>query len=446
MKKVLCILLSIMLIMLAACSPADNSSSVANTATNSAQETTTEPSESVEIQFMHSFVEQERQDVIIELISKFEAENPGITIEQIPVNEDSYETRITTLGSSGELPAVIEMGHDFAKSNARNDFIDYEAVNNVITAKGADEFYDGVLNVVTTEDGMNYTGVPSFGWVQGIFYDIEMLETAGFSAPTTWEEIIEIAETFHDPDNKKYGIAIPTAESGFTEQVFSQFALSNEANVFDTDGNVVFGSPEMGEALTYYNELAAFTMPGSNDVSEVRDAFMNGSAPMAIYSTYILPAAYEEGIIGNVGFAVPTNKVASTFGSVSVFTISSDLEDDQKMAAEKFISFMIEDANNIAWLHMSPGGAQPVLKSVGSSEDYLNNEVIQSFEHISVQLSQAFNNLQVFGSVDGKNFLAMGEVTQQSIISKAINNVVVNGADIETELANAQAAIEDAVG
>ncbi len=28
---------------------------------------------------------------------------------------------------------------------------------------------------------------------------------------------------------------------------------------------------------------------------EVKDAFMNGTAPMAIYSTYILPAVIKEG-------------------------------------------------------------------------------------------------------------------------------------------------------
>ncbi len=51
----------------------------------------------------------------------------------------------------------------------------------------------------------------------------------------------------------------------------------------------------MMQALTYYRDLAANTMPGSNDIMEVKDAFMNGTAPMAIYSTYILPAVIKEG-------------------------------------------------------------------------------------------------------------------------------------------------------
>ena len=52
----------------------------------------------------------------------------------------------------------------------------------------------------------------------------------------------------------------------------------------------------MMQALTYYRNLAANTMPGSNDIMEVKDAFMNGTAPMAIYSTYILPAVIKGAI------------------------------------------------------------------------------------------------------------------------------------------------------
>ena len=105
---------------------------------------------------------------------------------------------------------------------------------------------------------------------------------------------------------KHYGIALPTAESVMTEQAFSQFALSGGANVFDANGNVKIDTPEMSKALAFYRALAANTMPGSNDVMEIKDAFMNGSAPMAVYSTYILPAVYKDGNPANPGFVVPT--------------------------------------------------------------------------------------------------------------------------------------------
>ncbi len=43
----------------------------------------------VSIEFMHSSVEQERQAVISKLIARFEKENSGITVKQVPVEEDA---------------------------------------------------------------------------------------------------------------------------------------------------------------------------------------------------------------------------------------------------------------------------------------------------------------------------------------------------------------------
>src|SRR4051812_47500743 len=80
------------------------------------------------IEFMHSQVEQERLAVINDLVAKFEKENPDIKIKQVPVEEDSYNTKIVTLASAGKLPAVIEIGQDYAKVMDKDDLIDKDAV------------------------------------------------------------------------------------------------------------------------------------------------------------------------------------------------------------------------------------------------------------------------------------------------------------------------------
>ncbi len=50
----------------------------------------------VSIEFMHSSVEQERQAVISKLIERFEKANPGISVKQVPVEEDAYNTKVIT--------------------------------------------------------------------------------------------------------------------------------------------------------------------------------------------------------------------------------------------------------------------------------------------------------------------------------------------------------------
>ncbi|KQL41328.1 sugar ABC transporter substrate-binding protein [Bacillus sp. FJAT-25509] len=391
----------------------------------------------VTIEFMHSSVEQERLAVITDLISKFEKANPNIKVKQVPVEEDAYNTKVVTLASSGKLPAVIEVGQDYAKVMDKDELIDKDAVKSVISKVGEDKYYEGALKLLKTEDGKNYTGVPISGWVQGIWYNKQMLADKGFTEPKNWDDVLKIAKSFTNSGSKKYGIALPTVEGGFSEQAFSQFALSNNANMFDSKGNLTLDTPEMKEAINYYKELSKYTMPGSNDVTEVKDAFMNGSAPMAVYSTYILPSVYEEGKTNNIGFVIPTEKTKAVYGTVSAYTISSGLDDDQKAAAEKLVEFMAKPENNTKLVLMSPGGSQPVNKDVTESKEYKENKVVNSFGELSTEIASAFDNIQVFGLVDNKNFLKMGDVTSSGAVAKLINEVTVGGKSVDSAIKEA---------
>lgn len=363
-------------------------------------------------------------------------------VESIPVNEDDYDSKITAQGGSGELADIIEYSQDQAKTSVANQFTDVDAVKEVIEGKGEDAFYEGALSVTKTEDGESYVGVPISSWVQGIWVNKAMLDEKGLEVPKTWDDVLNVAKAFYDPDNRMYGIALPTSDSAFTEQVFSQFALSNGANIFDGDKNVTVNTPEMKEALEYYKELAAYSMPGSTEVADVNDAFVGKNAPMAMYSTYILGNVEEAGFAEDLELVLPNKKSEAAYGCITVLGISAGADAEKTEAAKKFVSFMLEDENNVNWLNMAPGGIQPVLKSVDEMPEYTDLEERQAFVHLNDSIANAVDNLQLFGVVDGKNFTEMGDVTNTGAISKMINNVVVQNADVDTELETAQTSVE----
>ncbi len=86
----------------------------------------------VTIEFMHSSVEHERQAVIRGLIDRFQKENPTITVKQVPVEEDAFNTKMITLARSGALPEVIEVSHDYARVMDKESLIDHKAVKALI--------------------------------------------------------------------------------------------------------------------------------------------------------------------------------------------------------------------------------------------------------------------------------------------------------------------------
>ncbi len=399
----------------------------------------------VTIEFMHSSVEQERQAIITQLIARFEKENPGIVVKQVPVEEDAYNTRIITLARSGALPEVIESSHDYARVMDKEQLIDRKATAEAIAAVGEDQFYDGILRIVRTEDGHAWTSVPISAWIQGVWYKKDVLAAAGIEKPQNWQQLLAAAKRLSDPAHKKYGIALPTAESVMTEQAFSQFALSNQANVFDAHGNITLDTPQMAAALGFYRQLAATTMPGSNDVMEIKDAFMNGSAAMAMYSTYIIPAVFKEGSPANLGFIVPTEKSAAVYGTITSLVISNGQAADETTAAKKFVVFMEQAKNSADWVMMSPGAALPVTKTIVTTPQWKNSDVINAFGSLSAELIAQYPHIQVFGAVDDKNFTRMGDVTGSGIVSSLVHNITVGQKDLKTSLTEGQVKLNDLV-
>lgn len=390
------------------------------------------------IEFMTTSTEQERQDVIHSMIKDFEAQNKDITVKLVPVEEDALNTKVVTLARAKKLPAVIEVSQDYAKVMDQQQLTDNDAVTEVIEGIGEDKYYRGALKLVRSEDGSQFIAAPISGWVQGIWYNKEELKKAGFTAPESWDDILKIAKHFTDSANKKYGIALPTVDGTFSEQAFSQFALSNGANVLSENGDVTINTEKMEEALTYYKELYQYALPGSNDTTEVKDAFMNGTAPMAIYSTYILPGSFEAGMASNIGFAIPKKDNSAVYGTVSAFSITNGLEDRQKSAAKKFVEYMSQPKQVEMWTLMSPMGAQPVNNDVVSSESYKNNEVVKAYGELSEKIAASFEEIQVFGLVGDKNYQKMGDITSSGALGKAVYDVTVKEGNVSDALKNAQ--------
>ncbi len=199
----------------------------------------------------------------------------------------------------------------------------------------------------------------------------------------------------------------------------------------------------MVEALTFYKELYQYSIQGSNSTTEIKDALLNGSVPMGIYSTYILKDLINEGMMDDFGFALVTNKTSASYGSVGMLSVSDGLSDEEREAAVLFVEFLVKPENNVTWLHMAPGGQQPVMPAVAADPAYLDNEIIKGFETLSPEISAAFGSISLFGIVDGKNFVSMGDVTSSNVIGRAIYDLTVNDKDPAAVAEETQKQIED---
>ena len=416
----------------------------------------------VEIEFWTTETQSDRMATIQVLIDTFQIMYPEITIKLIPVDENDMPTQINTAASSGTLPALIECAAENAVAFGTEGFLNTDAATEFIEEMGPDRFYNGTLKLNESEDG-KYYGIPYHGWVQGIWYRADWFEEAGLNPPATWEDIEKAAEYFYKPGENKYGILVGTKAETYAEQCFTQFAMSNNANLFDKNGNLIFNSPEMKETIEYYAGLSRFNPPGPQ-TWRARDYYLQGKMAMFFYSTYIMDdlalqevaagsltsenfsdlagADFDPELVEHTRLApIITNRSPAGYGVVVSLAIPNHGDSAKTDAAYKFLRYLYTPNAYITWLHMAPGGMNPVLKEIAVNERF-QNDPKGIFKHYGkekmAEIIQGLDSIETFSIVDGNRISAASTIYSQQIIPQMLYRITQEGMDVDEAMSWAE--------
>jgi len=409
----------------------------------------------VELEFWTTQTQSDRSATIQVLIDTFQVMYPDITIKLIPVDENDMPTQINTAASSGTLPAIIECAAENAVAFGSEGFLDAAAATALIDEIGADKFYAGTLKLNSSGSG-EYYGIPYHGWVQGLWYRADWFEEAGLNPPSTWEDIEKAAEYFYRPDDNRYGILVGTKAETYAEQCFTQFAMSNNAGLFDKEGKLIFNSPEMREALEFYARLAQYNPPGPQ-TWRARDYYLQGKMAMFFYSTYIMDdlaiqevaagsltsenfkdlagSDFDPELVEHTRLApIITNKSPAGYGVVVSLAMPNHGDPAKTAAASKFLRYLYTPNAYITWLHMAPGGMNPVLKEIAVNERF-QNDPKGIFKHYGkekmAEIIQGLDRIETFSIVDGNRITAASTIYAQQIIPQMIYKITQEGMDID---------------
>lgn len=165
-------------------------------------------------------------DIFKEIISKFEAENPGIKIELTSVPDP--ETALVTRIASNDYPDIVTIWpaekfyRDLMKDGALMDISDQEFLNNVA---------DGTREIAQYE-GKDYTLSMTMS-AYGLIVNKKILSDNGLEEPKTWEEMIAVAESlkakgiqpfaFYDKSTEQLGQMAERMIGVINNDITSQF-------------------------------------------------------------------------------------------------------------------------------------------------------------------------------------------------------------------------------
>ncbi len=418
-----------------------------------------ESTDSVSFDFWTTETQSDRMATIQVLIDTYMALYPNVSINLVAVDENDLATNVQTSSAAGNLPAIFESPAETAVAFGVEGILDIDSVTKLIKKIGEDRFYRGPLDILQTSDKTGYYALPYHGWVQGIWYRADWFEEAGLEPPTTWEAALKAAEYFYKPEINQYGILVGTKPEAYAEQCFTPIAMSNNAAMFDKDGNLVFNSPEMKEAVKYYAELAKYNPPGPQ-TWRARDYYMQGKLAMFFYSTYIMDdlalAEVAAGSLTSENFAdlkgsgfdpelvdktrlapIMTKQSPAGYGTVVALGLFKQDDPAVTKAAEKFIQYLYTQNAYITFLHMAPGGMNPMLKEISTNPRF-QNDPKGIFKHYGpekmAEIIDGLDKIETFSIVEGNRMEAASVITANQIIPQMIYKITQENMDVDSAM------------
>lgn len=293
-----------------------------------------------------------------DLVSRFEADNPGIKINLEMIAWTDINTKINTLVSTGEEPDIVNL--DSYAAFAADDLL--LPAEEVLPADTYADLIPALLENATYNDVVY--GIPFIASARALFYNVTLFEQAGITeAPGTWDELKTAAQTVQEKTGViGYGMPVGAPEA-FGE--FSMWAWNNGGGWKDGDKWAI-NSPENVEALEAMADMYSAGLTQESPWVSHRDELfkMFGEGQIGILEGAAFLPAVMKGQGSTVEYAVAPSPVN---GSAKQATLA--VEDylmvfnstENKEAAGKFLAFFYEADNYETFLKAE--GMLPVTRS-----------------------------------------------------------------------------------
>jgi len=186
-KRVLVLFMLVVMIfcMVTGCSGSKQDSKMSSTTDKTNDNVNKKSDEKITLTLWHIENDTIRLGVVERCIARFEAANPNVKVEHVPMENDPYKTKINTVMASGGEPDIfVSWGGGWLKS-----FVDEGKVLDIDKdiKEISDIYYDSALSLFEIDD--KYWAVPFRAGAAPVYYNTKIYEDLGVEIPKTLEEL-----------------------------------------------------------------------------------------------------------------------------------------------------------------------------------------------------------------------------------------------------------------
>ena len=192
-----------------------------------------------------------------EIVADFEAKNPGIKVELVDLPWFGTLDNLTVRAAGGDAPDVALLSEFWVPSLAAQGAL--QPMNDLVPADtlASLEWARGSLLDPYTFDG-ELVALPWYVFGFSLIYNKGILAQAGYDGPpATFDEFEEQIAAVAALDGDVIGLGADFSNGRGAGQQFYRWIWAYGGDVFDSEGNIAFDSPEAVSALTALTDLQA---------------------------------------------------------------------------------------------------------------------------------------------------------------------------------------------
>ncbi|MEO7588294.1 MAG: sugar ABC transporter substrate-binding protein [Arachnia sp.] len=321
--------------------------------------------------------EEATKENLLKVIAAFEAANPSIKINNMPVPFDQVRQQILTKFSAKDGPDVMQMSQNVPFELADSDFL-ADLGDGLAEDDWAGAHFPKAIEASTINGKMVVAPwiISSFG----LWYDREVMAEVGLDPdkpPTTFDEFTTQVEMASEKLGEgRYALGIDTTNVDVALFQFMNYFLAFGARPL-YDGKPGFDTPEVVATLEWLQHMVEVgATPIGQQIRQLRELQANGKVMFRLDGPFVagiyksLNPALAEGDAFYKRFGVTTIPVGPTGDNGAVANMHQlgiSSESKQQKAAWEFVKFLVDSDISINEYQL-PQGVIPSLVSAAESD------------------------------------------------------------------------------
>ncbi|MGH6886510.1 MAG: ABC transporter substrate-binding protein, partial [Geminicoccales bacterium] len=317
---------------------------------------------------------------ILDLIAKFEEENPDIGIELQLMSNDIRAARIINSVAVGDELGIFEIERRLVPDFTHAGYL--LPLDSIVESIGVDKFIPGSL-LYWPFDGHLYQFTSDLS-AGTLYWREDLFEEAGLAEPDSYERLLEASERLHGQDGVS-GNAFEASNNGGVQR-FVTFLWQNCGDFYTKEGDLAFDREGTRQAVEDYAALNQYAPSGSHSWGSLDpiNAYAAGRVGMALFP-------------GRLGYQIATNapdiaKVTGNrearvarggegprvvYGAVTSYAIGSTVRHPEE--AKKFLEYLFTGDQLLQYAMGVPGHIAPAIKSVQAQMLEQDNPYIKDY-------------------------------------------------------------------